>query len=238
MYAYDKSQSRSDNQMCGRFVRSSSVASIADEFNVGQASVEMAPSYNISPTQDIIILNQIGARQLVKCRWGFIPSGAGDPSIGSRMINARAETVASKPAFKSAFKNQRCLVIADGFYEWVKAGNKKVPVYIRSKSGKPFGFAGLYNLWTSPEGERICTCTIITTASNELLAKVHDRMPAIIPKQKQDLWLNPGEIDPDILPELLKPFPSEELEMHQVSSKVNYPKYDSPDAIKPLLRET
>ena len=154
IYAYDKAQSRSDKQMCGRFVRSSSVASIAGEFNVGQASIEVAPSYNISPTQDIIILNHKGARRLVKCRWGFIPSGVRDPAIGSRMINARAETVASKPAFNSAFKKQRCLVIADGFYEWIKSGNKRIPVYIRLKSGKPFGFAGLYNPWTLTGGRK------------------------------------------------------------------------------------
>lgn len=221
--------------MCGRFVRSSSVASIADEFNVGQASIEMAPSYNISPTQDIVILNHRGVRQLIKCRWGFIPAGARDPSIGSSMINARAETVASKPAFRSAFENQRCLVIADGFYEWVKKGRKKVPVYVSLKTGKPFGLAGLYNPWTSPVGERICTCTIITTASNDLLALVHDRMPAIIPKEKQDVWLNPGELTPQLLPELLKPFPSEEMEMHEVSPKVNHSGYDSSDAIKPVL---
>jgi putative SOS response-associated peptidase YedK len=224
--------------MCGRFVRSSSVASIAGEFNVGQASLEMAPSYNISPTQDVIILNHRRERQLIKCRWGFIPSGARDPSVGSRMINARAETVASKPAFNHAIKKQRCLVIADGFYEWIKSGKKRIPVYIRLKSGRPFGFAGLYNPWTSPEGERTCTCAIITTASNDLLASVHDRMPAIIPKDRQDLWLNTGEIDPAMLPELLKPYPSEKMEMHEVSSKVNFAKYDSPDAIEPAFRET
>ena len=224
--------------MCGRFVRSSTVATIADEFNVGQASLEMTPSYNVSPTQDIVILTHKGTRQLVRCRWGFVPSGAGDSSIGSRMINARAETVASKPAFSTAFKRQRCLVIADGFYEWIKKGGKRVPVYLSLKSGKPFGFAGLYNPWTSPAGERICTCTVITTASNELLAGVHDRMPAIIPKDRQDLWLHPGETDPDILQKLLKPFPPGELEMHQVSSKVNYTRYDNPDAIKPEFGDT
>jgi putative SOS response-associated peptidase YedK len=224
--------------MCGRFVRSSSVAAIAGEFNVGQATLEMAPSYNISPTQDVIILNHRRERQLVKCRWGFIPSGARGPSIGSGMINARAETVASKPAFTYAIKKQRCLVIADGFYEWIKSGNKKIPVYISLKSGKPFGFAGLYTPWTSPEGERTCTCAIITTASNDLLGRVHDRMPAIIPKDRQDLWLNPGEIDPPTLLELLMPYPSEKMEMHEVSSKVNFAGYDCPDAIKPAFRQT
>jgi putative SOS response-associated peptidase YedK len=223
--------------MCGRFVRSGSIASIADEFNVGRASLEMAPSYNVAPTQDVVILNHTGTRQLVKCRWGFIPSGARDPLIGSRMINARAETVASKPAFSLAFKKQRCLVIADGFYEWIKTGKKRVPVYIRLKSGKPFGFAGLYNPWTSPEGKRICTCAIITTASNDLLARVHDRMPAIVPADKQDLWLNPGDLDPDSLSDLLRPYPAENLAMHEVSSKVNFPKYDCPDLIRPVFRE-
>jgi putative SOS response-associated peptidase YedK len=222
--------------MCGRFVRSSSVASIADEFDVAQASVEMPPSFNISPTQDIVILKHNGLRQLVKCRWGFIPSGARNPSTGS-MINARAETVASKQAFKSAVKKQRCLVIADGFYEWLKTGTKKTPVYISLKTGKTLGFAGLYNPWISPAGERICTCAIITTASNKLLAPLHDRMPAIIPKDKEDLWLNPCEPDLDILLGLLRPFPSEELKIHEVSSKVNYSGYDSPDTTEPVYSQ-
>lgn len=223
--------------MCGRFVRSSPISSIAEAFNVQQASIEIAPSYNISPAQEIVIISKKGTRKLMRCRWGFLPSWARDHSMGSRMINARAETVASKPAFTSAFRKQRCLVVADGFYEWRMAKPKKIPVYIHLKSGRPFGFAGLYNPWTSPEGKTFCTCTIITTGANELLGAVHDRMPVIIPQEKEDLWLNPEEQDQDILLELLKPYPAGEMEMHEVSAKVNYPAYNSPDAIKPASRE-
>lgn len=216
--------------MCGRFVRSSSTNSIAAQFNAGQVSVELAPDYNIAPTRKIVIINNKGTRQLMECRWGFLPSWARGPSMGD-IINARAETVASKPSFKNAFIKQRCLVVADGFYEWQKVKNKKTPVYIRLKSGRPFGFAGIYNPWTSADGETICTCCIITTTANELLQPVHDRMPVIIPRDREDLWLDPDEQDRDILLSLLRPYPSEEMEMHKVSSKINSPVYNLPDAI-------
>lgn len=131
--------------MCGRFVRSCSIREISDYFNVGHPSFEFEPSYNVAPTQDIIIISNRGVKQLVKCHWGFVPSRAKDLSVGNRIINARSETIAEKPSFKAAFRKQRCLVIANGFYEWQKDKKKKIPVYISLKSGKPFGFAGLYN---------------------------------------------------------------------------------------------
>ena len=218
--------------MCGRFVRSSSTKAIAAEFNVGQASVEMVPSYNVAPTQKIVIINNKRTKQLMQCRWGFLPSWASGPSMGSNMINARAETVASKPAFKDAFIKQRCLVVADGFYEWQKVNNKKTPVYIHLKSGRPFGFAGLYNPWTSAKGETICTCCIITTSANELLQPIHDRMPVIIPGDMEDLWLDPDEQNRETLLELLRPYPSGEMEMHKVSPKINSPAYNFPDALE------
>jgi len=172
--------------MCGRFERSSPIEIIIRDFRVNKASIEIAPSYNVAPSQDILAIHvdHKGKKQLVTCRWGFIPSWAKDPSIGYKTINARAETISSKPMFRSAFKNHRCLVIADGFYEWQKKERSKVPFYIHLNSGKPFGFAGLFSLWSSPEGQSICTCTIITTDSNELLKPVHDRMPVIIPRDK------------------------------------------------------
>lgn len=204
------------------------------EFRVRQATLELAPRYNIAPGQEILILNDIGMRQFLTCRWGFVPSWARDPSIGNRMINARAETVASKPAFRAAFKRHRCLIIADGFYEWQKRQDKKVPVYIHLKSGKPFGFAGLYSPWASDTGEKICTCTIITTSSNALIAPVHDRMPVIIPRDREDIWLDPGVSDEKRLLAMLRPYPPGEMELYEVSARVNYPQYDSPDAVKPL----
>lgn len=210
--------------MCGRFVRVTPIPTLAEQFRVKQVPPQdPGPSYNIAPTYEILIVNDEGVRQLVPCRWGFLPSWAKDPSIGNRMINARAETVAAKPAFRHAFKKQRCLVIADGFYEWRKEAGRKLPMYISLKGGKPFGFAGLYNVWISPVGDETCTCTIITTTANELLSSIHDRMPVIIPKDKEDLWLDPSVEDTARLLELLKPYDTDEMEAWEVSPRVNRP---------------
>jgi len=220
--------------MCGRFVRSSSLKDVADYFNVDQPSFDIDPSYNVAPTQEIIIINNRGVKQIVKCHWGFVPSWAKDLSVGNDMINARAETAAEKRSFKAAFRKQRCLIIANGFYEWQKDKKRKVPVYISLKSGKPFGFAGLYNVWVSPEGKKICTCTIITTEANDLLSTIHDRMPVIIPRDKEDLWLDPSTEDIDVLLGLLRAYPSEGMEMRTVSDRVNSPRVNSPDNVRPV----
>ena len=221
--------------MCGRFVRSCSIKEISDYFKVENPSFEVEPSYNVAPSQDIVIINNQGIKQLVKCRWGFVPSWAKDLSVGYKMINARAETVTEKQSFKAAFRKHRCLVIANGFYEWQKdKSSKKIPVYISLKLGNPLGFAGLYNVWTSPEGEKICTCTIITTESNEILSDIHDRMPAIIPRDKEDTWLDPMIEDVELLEGFLRPFPSEEMVVTRVSDRVNSPRYNSPDNIMPV----
>ena len=218
--------------MCGRFVLYSPAKTIIEEFRADKAALEYTPNYNIAPAQNIVIVKKDGTRILTQCKWGLIPSWAKDPAIGCKTINARAETVATKPAFRSAFENQRCLVVADGFYEWRSEGKVKTPVYIRLKSGKPFGFAGLYSLWTSPKGDEICTCTIITTDANELLAPIHDRMPVIISKDNYDLWLDPGVRESKALLPLLACYPSDAIEFKQVSSLVNSPKNNSPDLIK------
>jgi putative SOS response-associated peptidase YedK len=150
------------------------------------------------------------------------------------MINARAETAASSRTFKSALEKQRCLVVADGFYEWRKEGKTRKPFYIRLKSHKPFGFAGLYNVWTSREGEPLCTSTIMTTNANELVAPIHDRMPVITPVEKYDLWLNTEVCDHAVLQDVLIPYPSGEMELFPVTSKMNSFKYNSPENIKPI----
>jgi putative SOS response-associated peptidase YedK len=206
---------------------------IASEFRLQQAVLEMPPSYNIAPSTEIVIVRNCGEKQILTCRWGFVPSWAKGPS-GNETINARAETVASKPSFRAAFLKQRCLVVADGFYEWQKIGRQKKPFYVCLRSGKPFGIGGLYSTWGSSGGEMNCSCTIITTAANELLEPIHDRMPLIIPKDKEDLWLDPAVQDQDILSDLLKPYPAEKMELHEVSARVNSPRYDSPDAITPV----
>ncbi|MBI5739789.1 MAG: SOS response-associated peptidase [Nitrospirae bacterium] len=218
--------------MCGRFVLCSPAKTIIEEFRVDKSHLEYIPSYNIAPTRKIVIVRKDRTRILTQCRWGFVPSWAKDPGIGNSMIHARAETVADKPAFRDAFKNQRCLVVADGFYEW-KKGKTKTPVYIRLKSARPFGFAGLYNVWTSPEGEEICTCTIITTEPNEIVSSMHDRMPAIISRDDYDCWLDPDSYDREKLMSLLRPYSPDEMEWYSVSKKVNSAAYDAPDNILP-----
>jgi putative SOS response-associated peptidase YedK len=219
--------------MCGRFVRSSPISRIVEMFHVGSVISGAVPSYNVAPSQEILIINDRGQRELVNCRWGFLPPWIKDISEGNRLINARAETVGEKPSFREAFKRQRCLIIADGFYEWSKKARKKVPYYLRLKSGSPFGFAGLYRHGTSPEGSKLCSCAIITTEANDLVASIHDRMPVIVPQEKVDIWLDPGFQDEEALKGLLLPYPSEEMEMYRVSGRVNSPGVDSADNIAP-----
>jgi len=222
--------------MCGRFVRSSPVRVICKEFNVRRALYEPPESYNIAPSQEVAVVYNDGGNVLAPCRWGLVPHWAKDLSEGSRMINARAETVAEKPAFRSAFLKGRCLVVADGFYEWRKEGRTKTPFYVRLKSGRPFGFAGLMSPWKSPSGEELCTATIITTAANALLAPIHGRMPVIIPKDMEEKWLGPAGRDAGemrSLLSLLSPVDAGEMEAYEVSPAVNSPSRDSPENIRP-----
>ena len=182
--------------MCGRFIQITPIPKLVKRFKVKRlAPIDKGPSYNVAPTHQILIINHEGERQLIQARWGFVPSWAKGPSIGSRMINARAETISEKPAFRHAFKTQRCLIVADGFFEWKQEDNRKLPMYIRLSSGKVFSFAGLYNIWTSPEGAVMYTCTIVTTEANQLVKSFHDRMPVILPKNEEGLWLDPAVED-------------------------------------------
>jgi putative SOS response-associated peptidase YedK len=218
--------------MCGRFVRDLSVAEIANEFEVEEPDFDIPPSYNVAPGQEIVVVINDGKKRLTSCKWGFVPSWSKDASAGYKMINARAETVSEKPSFRNAFKSGRTLVIASGFYEWKKEGKTKIPFHIYQKSERPFGMAGLYSMWKSPEGIQVCTCTIITTDANSLLEPVHNRMPVIIHKQDEYTWLDRTERDSEKLLSFLKPFPSEEISYHSVSSMVNSPRNDSPDCIR------
>ena len=220
--------------MCGRFVRSSPVSTIIEIFHVSPASFELSSSYNIAPSQDILIINDTGKRELIKCRWGFLPPWIKDLSEGSPMINARAETINEKPSFKEAFMKHRCLIIADGFYEWERAKQKKIPYYIRLKSHKPMGFAGVYQYSSYSDGNKICGCAIITTESNDLVASIHNRMPVIVPEEKLDMWLDPLFQDYNALKDILLPYPAEEMEMFKVSTMVNSPKFDSATNIFPI----
>ena len=221
--------------MCGRFVQYSLFPEIVREFDIQQVDAEPRPSYNIAPTQDVAAVINDGVNRLTTCRWGLIPPWSKDPVIGSRMINARAETVAEKPSFSKPFRKSRCLIVADGFYEWRKENGRKVPVYIRLKNGRTFGLAGLYSDWSQPDGETIRTCTIITTEPNSLLKPIHNRMPVIIPKEKNRLWLDPGVQDPVLLKTLLVQYSSDKLAAYDVSTKVNSPANNSPENIVPVI---
>lgn len=221
--------------MCGRFVRYSSLHDLAQEFHTAEPVFDLPPSYNIAPSRSVAIAAGNGGTRLASCTWGYLPSWAKDPSTGYRMINARAESVADKPSFRQAFSSDRILVLADGFYEWKKDGKTKRPYYISLKSGKPFGFAGLRSMWKGPGGDERCTCTIITTGPNSLLAPIHDRMPAIIPKKDEEAWLDPRIRDRDALLGLLRPCDPAAMKCYAVSDLVNSPSHDSPDLLKERL---
>ena len=222
--------------MCGRFTLTTELKQIAERFAapLPPAAPTTKPRWNIAPTQSVIVVNDTGARQLVAMRWGLVPSWATDPSIGNRMINARAETIAEKPAFCVALKKRRCIIPADGFYEWQQTGKLKQPVRIVLKSREPFGFAGLWEQWTSPTGDDLLSCTIITTAANELLKAVHERMPVILSREDEVVWLDPKIQDPETLLPLLKQYPSELMEYYPVSREVNSPANDVPQCIVPI----
>jgi len=219
--------------MCGRFSLTRGDRDLEEEFGV-EVPFDVRPRYNIAPTQEVLVLLDDGEQRRIEAlHWGLIPSWAKDPKMGHKLINARAETLLERPSFREAFRKRRCLILADGFYEWRVTPGRKRPVYVRLKSKRPFGFAGLWERWTSPEGRTLKTCAIITTEANELLKPVHHRMPAIVPKGLIDLWLDP-QSDLKRLSEVLKPYPSEELEAYEVSQLVNSPQNDLPECIEPL----
>ena len=224
-----------ENYMCGRFTLSHLAEAIASTFQLSTIPA-IKPRYNIAPTQLIptILPTDTGDRQLRMLRWGLIPSWAKDPAIGAKLINARSETVAEKPSFRSAFRHRRCLVIADGFYEWQRQEGKKQPFYFRLQNQQPFAFAGLWEHWQDSKGEVIDSCTILTTQANELLQSIHDRMPVILDAKDYDSWLDPAVQKPEQLHHLLKPFSPEAMISYPVSTKVNNPGNDTAECINSL----
>ena len=219
--------------MCGRFSRKATLQAIIDEFEIEDVTGTIKPSYNVAPGQDVAVILKDENRKLGLLKWGLIPSWAKDPAIGNRMINARAESVAEKPSFKHPIRRKRCLIVADGFYEWRKEGKQKVPMYIFLKDQKPFVFAGLWDTWTAPDGKMVATCTIITTEPNTFMERIHNRMPVILPKHHIDTWLDRSiDNEQEVLP-LLKPYPEKEMDAYEVSRFVNSPKNNSPECIKP-----
>lgn len=221
--------------MCGRFTLQIPPELLAEIFALLEIPVFPA-RYNIAPTQQVPVIRQTGdgLNHFAVMRWGLIPSWAKDPSIGIRMINARCETVAEKPAFRHAVRHQRCIVPATGFYEWRAEGGKKTPHFVCLKDGSPIFFAGLWEHWKSPEGAAVESCTILTTSSNKLIAPLHDRMPVIFHPQAFQLWLDRETTDPEKLKALYHPYPDNLMEMWPVSPLVNSPRNESPELIAPL----
>lgn len=228
--------------MCGRFALTAPASDIAEIFQV-DVLPEVLPRYNVAPTTQVpCVVEEDGERKVEMFRWGLIPSWAKDKKIGYRMINARSETVASKPAFRSAFKRRRLLVLADGFYEWQRFGKgrsaTKVPHLIQLEGGKVFGMAGLWETWRDPEtDEEIRTCTIVTTSGNELMKPIHDRMPVILPESTWDLWLDPTMQEKEVLQEILVPFPADQMQERAVSSSVGNVKNKGPEVQEPYEGE-
>ena len=224
--------------MCGRFTLTDPDADLAVQFNLPEIP-EMSPRYNIAPTQPVAavrIAPGTALREMVLLRWGLIPFWAKDLSIGARMINARSETVAEKPAFRAAFRRRRCLVVADGFYEWQKQNGAKQPYHIRLQDTRPFAFAGLWEHWEGPDGSEIESCTLLTTQPNDLLKPLHNRMPVILHPRDYNLWLDPEIQDTSALRPLFHPYPPHDMEAYPVSRWVNSPDNDEPRCIQPLLQ--
>jgi len=217
--------------MCGRFTLTLDEAELVDRFDLKASDAAHTPRFNIAPTQAApVVLSEMPDRLSVAL-WGLIPSWAKDPTIGARMINARAETVQEKPSFRTAFKRRRCLVPADGFYEWSKAAATKMPLYIRLKTGEPFALAGLWEVWRPPEGDPVRTFTILTTEPNELLATIHNRMPVILSRENERAWLD-NTAGPVELMAMLQAYPSALMEFYEVSKRVNAPRNDDPSLIE------
>ena len=221
--------------MCGRFSLYSSGHELADYFQLGETPV-VSPRYNIAPGQEAAFIRSVSGRQgrsLVFLRWGLIPAWAKNPTVG--MINARAETAAEKPAFRRAFRQRRGLLPADGFFEWPKEGKKTRPYYFQLKNGRPQALAGLWDTWTGPDGESIESCTILTTAANDLVDRIHSRMPAIIEPDHFETWLDVESQNIERLQNLLKPYPAEKMSCYLVGPYVNNPRNEGPACLEPVI---
>jgi putative SOS response-associated peptidase YedK len=222
--------------MCGRFTLTVDPSELREAFGNYNFPQKFMPRYNIAPTQPILVIPNDSKNEATFFIWGLVPSWAKDMSIGSRLINARAETLAEKPSFRGSLKYKRCLIPADGFYEWqTQPGTKtKVPYFIRMKNRQPFAFAGLWDEWQSPDGGTVRSATIITTEPNSLMAKLHNRMPVILDPDQYEEWLDPSPRSADRLLPLLGPHAAEQMTAFPVSTQVNSPENDLPALIQPM----
>ena len=217
--------------MCGRYTLIADLGDLAQRFEFHGSDFSYDPGYNIAPTESVLTVKNVEGREAAFMKWGLIPFWAKDPKIGSRMINARAETVAEKPTFRNALKKRRCLVLADGYYEWQKTPVGKRPFRIVMRSGEPFAFAGIWETWKDLQGNVIPSCTIITTAANDFLAPIHNRMPVILPRESEELWLDPVTDDAAVLTGILTPYSHDGMDAYEVSTLVNYARNDGPEVI-------
>jgi putative SOS response-associated peptidase YedK len=219
--------------MCGRFTLKTPASDVARLLGL-LSPVRLEARYNIAPTQQVPAVRALpdGTRQLTLLAWGLVPSWAENPSAAARLVNARAETVATKPAFRESFRRRRCLIPADGFYEWQRRGRSKIPFHIRLADGRPFAMAGLWDRWHKG-GLTIESCTIITTEANELVRPLHDRMPVILPPEAYDDWLDPNVEGRQLLESWLRPYPAEQMAAAAVESRVNTASFDGPECLTP-----
>lgn len=222
--------------MCGRFTLIADPNLIQTTFLLDSVPQDVAPRFNIAPTQRVLAQTNEGERRAEWMHWGLIPSWAKDPAIGNKMINARSETLAEKPSFRNAFRKRRCLIFADGFYEWQTFGSGKRPMYIRLHDGQPFAMAGLWEVWKEPaSGDWLRSCTIVTTSANHFMAKLHTRMPVILDPEARDAWLSPEDLPPEALMPLLRPYADEDaMSAYEVARLVNTPANDVPECIAPV----
>ena len=225
--------------MCGRYSLAADKTTFSMTFPDFHIPDALPPRFNIAPTQPVHVVANNRNREIELFHWGLIPYWAKERSIGNKMINARAETLAEKPSFKHAFKRRRCLVLADGFYEWQRdqVNKTKTPMHIRMKSGRPFTFAGLWESWKDEDGVPLLSCTIITTEPNELMEKIHNRMPVILHSDDYDEWLSAGERPPESLQHLLMPCEADEMTAYPVSTLVNSPVNELPECMEPVGEE-
>ncbi|MCQ6560336.1 SOS response-associated peptidase [Paenibacillus mendelii] len=222
--------------MCGRYTITVSLEELMLRYWIGETTVPFhRPKYNVAPGQMILAIVNDGERnRLGELKWGLVPSWADDPKIGNKMLNARAETVADKPAFKSLIRRKRCIIPADGFYEWKKDGGVKQPMRIVRRDRSLFSMAGLYDTWLAPDGAKLNTCTILTTTPNSLMSPIHDRMPVLLSPDNEVRWLDRRLQDPDLFVPLYRPYPAEELEAYPVAPGVGNVKQDEPACIEPI----
>jgi putative SOS response-associated peptidase YedK len=221
--------------MCGRFTLRTPARDLVEIFELLREP-ELSPRYNIAPTQRVAVVRQSGKdRAFVSMRWGLVPSWSKDPKAGPPLINARAETIATKPSFRTAFKRRRCLIPADGYYEWQKTDSKtKIPHYIQMAKDRPFAFAGLWECWHGSDGSELDSCTIVTTEANDLMRPLHDRMPVILPEEQFAKWLDPNNENVSDLEAVLRPYSPSEMTAFPISTLVNSPRNDCPECIAKL----